>query len=254
MIRIGIFLTIVVVAGGWYAGGFLGSGYSRVVDRPEAQVVAALEDLDITAQPGNPGTDPSRSGGALPDIRLEKAQDRMTWWVMSGTKVAIKMTATLTPIDGGKRTKVTTSVERGDAPDDVVSPAFRSTGITSGLFSMAVEGELNKLVAPPREREEFCRGLMDKFTASNEANREAEGKPRSLGQALAAGAKTTLRLQAMEDEMRRQGCPTEPAGGFKDVQSKMGPAEPEMRPAETPPSDRATPAPDTAGDGIPDER
>lgn len=251
MIRSGIFLTCAVIAGGWYAGGFFGNGYSRVVDRPEAQVVAALEDLDITAQPGNPGTDPSRSGGVLPDIRLEKARDRMTWWVMSGNKVAVRMTATLTPIDGGARTKVTTSVERGDAPDDFVSPAFRSTGVTSGLFSMAVEGELNKLIAPPRASEEFCRELMEKFVAANQANREIEGEPRGLGQAIGAGAKTILRLNAMEAELRRQGCPTEPTGGFKDVQSKMGPAEPEMLPAETPPGGRED-LKDTAGDGIPD--
>ena len=253
MIRSGIILTCAVVAGGWYAGGFIGNGYSRVVDRPQAQVAAALEDLDITAQPGNPGTDPSHSGGALPDIRLEKAQDHMTWWVMSGNKVAVKMTALLTPIDNGTRTKVTTRVERGDAPDDVVSPAFRSTGITSGLFSMAVEGELNKLVAPPRASAEFCRDLMAKFVAANEANRAVEGEPRNLGQAIGAGAKTVLRLNAMEAELRRQGCPTEPAGGFKDVQSQMAPAEPEMRPSELRPGGSESRV-DTAGDGIPDAR
>jgi len=247
-----IFLTIAVAAGGWYAAGLVGNGYSRVVDRPEAQVVAALEDLDITAQPGNPGTDSSRSGGVLPDIRLEKAQDRMTWWVMSGNKVAVKMTATLLPIDGGARTRVTTSVERGDAPDDVVSPAFRSTGITSGLFSAAVEGELDKLVAPPHASEEFCRELMEKFVASNEANRESAGEPHSLGQAIGAGAKTVIRLNAMEAELRRQGCPTESSSGFKKVESRMGPAEPDMRPAPTRPRDNETPA-DTAGDGLPDE-
>ena len=125
-----------------------GNGYSHVVDKPQSEVVAALEDLDITAQPGNPGTDPSASGGVKPDIRLEKAADHMTWWVMSGDKVAMAMTANFEPLDGGERTRVTTSVARGDAPDDLVSPAFRSTGITSGLFSVAVDNELEKMTAP----------------------------------------------------------------------------------------------------------
>ena len=105
---------------------WIGNGYSHVVDRPQSEVVAALEDLDISAQPGNPGTDPSRSGGVKPDIRLEKASDHMTWWVMAGDKVATIMTVTFEQLDGGKRTRVTTSVKRGDAPDDIVSPAFRS--------------------------------------------------------------------------------------------------------------------------------
>src|ERR1700760_2036272 len=73
MIGRGIFMGLLALA---LAG--CGNGYSHIVDKPQADVVAALEDLDITKQPGNPGTDPSASGGVAPEIRLEKAADHMT--------------------------------------------------------------------------------------------------------------------------------------------------------------------------------
>lgn len=47
--------------------------------RPPAEVMAALADLDITAQPGSPGTDPSRSGGVEPVFLLDRQPDRMIW-------------------------------------------------------------------------------------------------------------------------------------------------------------------------------
>ena len=44
-----------ILFGGYYmVGGF--GGYSRVVDRPPAEVAAALDDLDIADQPGSPGS------------------------------------------------------------------------------------------------------------------------------------------------------------------------------------------------------
>lgn len=55
---------VLFVTGMTYVSGGLGGGaYSREVGRPPAEVMDALADLDITAQPGSPGTDPSRSGG-----------------------------------------------------------------------------------------------------------------------------------------------------------------------------------------------
>ncbi|MDB5678779.1 MAG: hypothetical protein JWM94_1781 [Sphingomonas bacterium] len=226
-----------------------GNGYSHVVDKPQSEVVAALEDLDITAQPGNPGTDPKASGGTLPDIRLEKAADHMTWWVMSGDKVAISMTANFEPLDGGKRTRVTTSVARGDAPDDSVSPAFRSVGITSGLFSLAVEGELNKLTDGPRASAEDCREMIEKWREAGEAEAEMrpQERPQNLSQAIGEGARNTIKLQAMADALRRRGCPTGGGGAFAPVSSEMKPADDSDAPRP-----RETDSADTSGDGIPD--
>lgn len=230
---------------------WIGNGYSHVVDRPQADVVAALEDLDISAKPGNPGTDPSLSGGVKPDIRLEKAADHMTWWIMAGSKVATILTARFEPLDGGKRTRVTTSVQRGDAPDDVVSPAFRSTGIMSGLFSLAVEGELNKLTDGPRASAEDCAKMVEAWRIAGEndmMNRPRED-PKNLTQAIGEGARNAIELQAMTDKLRRGGCPMGGGGDFKPVSS-------EMRPAEDSPSDYPTPTEtpkvDTSADGIPD--
>src|SRR5687768_3048564 len=108
-------------AGAYVVTGSFGVDYSRRVDRPVAEVMAALDDLDISRQPGSPGTDPARSGGVKPLFRLERGPNSMTWTVMSGDQVATRMTATFEPIDGGKATRVSVDVARGDAPDDFVS-------------------------------------------------------------------------------------------------------------------------------------
>jgi hypothetical protein len=228
-----------------------GNGYSHVVDKPQSEVVAALEDLDITAQPGNPGTDPAASGGVKPDIRLEKAADHMTWWAMSGDKVAISMTANFEPLDGGRRTRVTTSVARGDAPDDRVSPAFRSAGITSGLFSLAVEGELNKLTDGPRASAEDCARMVEawRIAGENEMTNRPREDPKNLTQAIGEGARNTIKLQAMADQLRRAGCPTGGNGDFKPVSSEMKPGDVTTTEYPTP---SETPEADTSGDGIPD--
>lgn len=216
------FLAMLLGIGGYFAGAFGGSAFSRTVARPQAQVMRALSDLDVTAQPGAPGSTAAAAGGVMPEIRLETADDHMTWYVMSGKQVATKMTATFTPIDGGKQTRVEASVERGDAPDDFVSPAFRSKGLTLALFSMALEGELNKLVAPPPADPATCERMMEQFRDANLADGVGE-RPENLSQAIGAGAKATIRLNAMEAELRRAGCPTD-NGAFKPVESHMGPA------------------------------
>ena len=213
-------LTASMIAGLLYVTGAFGGGYSREVGRPPAEVMEALADLDITAQPGSPGTDPSRSGGVQPVFLLEKASDRMIWTVMSGDKVAVRMTAVVEPAEGGKHSLVTAFVERGDAPDDFVSPAFRSKGITMGLFGLALEGELNELTTPASFDQAKCDALMADFEAGNLAAGLA-GEPESLGEAVGSTAKTVIRLHAMEAELRRNGCPTERTGGFEQVTDTM---------------------------------
>lgn len=214
-------MAALLFAGGYLAGAFGPQAYTRKVGRPPAEVAAGLESLDITAQPGEPGTDPSRSGGIKPLFRLEKAGDHLTWYVMSGDKVATAMTATLTPIDEGRATLVKASVERGDAPDDFVSPAFRSEGLTMGLFAMALEGELNELVAPPRADPATCERMLERFTEANIANGSMQ-EPHDLRSAIGGTAKTVMRLHAMEAELRRAGCPTNGNDGpFRPVSSKM---------------------------------
>lgn len=223
-----------VLLGGWYMMG--GSGYSRVVDRTPEQVAAALDDLDIREQPGSPGTDPSRSGGVMPLFRHARTPDGIVWTVMSGNQVAVTMTAHLTPIDGGKRTRVTASVARGDAPDDFTSPAFRSTGITMGLFGMALESELDELTAPPRD-EAGCAALKARFESGAYASRDMR-EHSGLKDAIGDVAATTATLAAVQAESHRLGC-EQPGGAFRPVSEQMKPAEPAMRmPAlEMPPSE-----------------
>ena len=218
----GIFvLAALLFAGGYVAGAFGGGSYARTVGRPQAEVMAALESLDVTAQPGAPGSTADAADEIQPLFRLVKAADRMTWYVMSGDKVSTTMTAVFTPTEGGKATRVTASVERGDAPDDLVSPAFRSEGLTMGLFGMALEGELNALTAPPRADPARCQAIMDGMMAGNMA--ALGDKPENLTQAMGGTAKTVMRLHAMEAQLRQAGCPTDGNGGeFREVSNMMG--------------------------------
>lgn len=238
MIR-ALFGVAAIAAGGYYMAGDMWA-WSRVVDRPPEEVAAALEDLDIRDQPGSPGTDPSRSGGVLPIFVHARTADGVTWTVMSGKDVAVTMTAHLTPVDGGKRTKVTTSVVRGNAPDDFVSPAFRSKGITTGLFTMALESDLDELTAPPPGDPEKCAALFERFQDSNLASEDLQhrdGLKDAIGDVAAAGT----RIAAYQAEARRMGCATGGNTEFRTVESRMKPARPEERPPfETERSDGVT--------------
>jgi hypothetical protein len=211
-------LAPIAAGAAWALGGF-GGGYSRDVARPPAEVLAAIADLDITAQPGSPGSDPGASGGIAPVFQMERGGDRIVWTVMSGDKVATRMTAFVQPIDGGAGSRVTASVERGDAPDDFVSTAFRSEGLTLGLFSMALEGELDGLVAPARLGREECQALEVRLLQASGAGSDVE--PASLGQAVGGTAKNMLRLHAVEGELKRRGCDTQGGGQFETVSDEM---------------------------------
>lgn len=240
MLKGAVVFAFLFAAIGYVFGAFGTGGYSRTVSRPPAEVMAALERLDITAQPGAPGSTAAAAGGVKPLFRLAKGPDRMTWYVMSGDKVATAMTASFDPVDGGRGTRIRTAVERGDAPDDVVSPAFRSKGLTMALFGMAIEGQVNKLVAPPAASAETCQKLIDAMTDDNRLAL-GNGQPGNLTQGFANGAHTLMRLNAMEAELRRNGCDTNNDGSFHAVRSEMGPADPPGEPESRPEwSSRAT--------------
>lgn len=144
----------------------------------------------------------------------------MIWSVMSGDQVAIRMIAIVEPAKEGRHSLVTAEVERGDAPGDFVSPAFRSEGITMGLFGMALESELNRLPAPPLADQAKCDALMADFEAGNIAAGFME-RPDNLPDAVGNTAKMAIRLHAMEAELRRNGCPTERPRGFTEVTDEM---------------------------------
>lgn len=195
-----------VTLGALYMTGNLGFDWSRDLGKPKAEVMRALADLDIREGPGAPGTDASMSGGIPPLFKLEQDGDRMTWLVMSGDKVATRMTAMFEPMEGGAQTRVTASVDRGDAPDDYVSPVFRSESLTLALFIAALENELNELAGAERQASaEECEALMRRFTGANVAGGGLE-RDRSLTEAIGSTAGMAIRLNATDAEWRRNGC------------------------------------------------
>ena len=211
-------LAPVMVGGAWLGGVFDASAYSREVARTPEQVMAGISDLDISGQPGEPGTDPSQSGGVRPMFRTERGDNQVTYLVMSGNQVATRMIAILEPLDGGRRTRVTATVERGDAPDDFVSPAFRSEGVTLGLFSLALDDELDDLMAPPQRSAEECREIAERLLMAG-AGDTIDSRERSIGD----GARAILRVNAAAGELRRNGCPLDRAGDgdFDPISDEM---------------------------------
>jgi hypothetical protein len=204
------------------------SGYERTVDRAPADVAEAIADLDIRDAPGSPGTDPSASGGVLPSFRVETAPDHVSYVVMGHSEVATRMTAWLKPIDSGKRTRVTTSVERGPAPDDYVSPAFRSKSITMTLFSTLLDDELDDLVFKIGPWGPHCDAVMARFEARNLANGD-QHHPTSFKSALAGTAKAVMSISMLDKELKAVGCPQSAnedakldADGFAEMSNEMG--------------------------------
>ena len=210
----GFLLLVPIAVGGWYVVGS-GKAFSRDVDRPPAAVAAAIADLDIRRQPGAPGSDPAASGGVTPVFRHEQTADGVVFTVYSGDKVATRMIAHLEPLDGGRRTRVWAEVERGDAPDEQVSPAFRSTGITLGLFNAALGDELDDLVSPPRRSAEECQEMERQLL---EANAPEDRNP----------LRAIVAVQRTAAELRSRGCDTSAHADqpFAQVSNSMGAAPP----------------------------
>lgn len=208
-----------VAIGAYVTGSFSGS-YSRVVGASPDAVRSALADLDIREAPGEPATDPMRSGGVAPTFLLSQQGDDMVWTVMSRDDVAVRLIAHLEPVDGGTRTKVTASVERGNAPDDFVAPAFRSKGVTLGLFGMVLDSELDELVAPPPADEATCQKIMDEFAMGNAADPDIQSRD-SMSDAFGDTAKIAMKLGALESRLKAAGCPVNNSGKFREVSSEM---------------------------------
>lgn len=206
-------------AGAYFGGGFGGGEYARIVAASPGEVRLALMDLDIREAPGEPGTDPARSGGVSPVFELTEQGNDMVWTVRSGRDVAVRLIAHLEPVEGGTKTRVTTSVERGTAPDDLVAPAFRSLSVTAGLFSLVLEDELDDLTRPPGPGAEACRELSMKLLEDN-------APPPSEQVGFAGVARTALTLGAVEGKLKAAGCDTG-FQKFEEPSNALGSGDPE---------------------------
>ncbi len=207
------FVGLGAVAGiGLYLNGAFGSSYQRDVGASPAEIRAALQDLDIREAPGEPATDPSRSGGVAPVFELSETGNDMIWTVRSGDKVAVRMIAHLTPLDAA-RTRVTAEVERGDAPDDLIAPLFRSPGMTRSLFGMVLDQELDELTIPQKLSRDECRELAERLLMANAA-------PLDQQTGFGGVARTALKLAAVEGKLKEAGCSTNP-GKFEDISDEM---------------------------------
>ena len=198
---------------GLYLHSAFGPDYTRNVGATPAEVRSALQDLDIRDAPGAPASDPSRSGGVEPMFQLSEKGNDMIWTITSGDKVAVRLIAHLEPTDGGQHTRVTAEVERGDAPDDFIAPAFRSTSLTRSLFGMVLDQELDEMFVTQTADSEVCQKIMEDFEGATPNFEEQRG--------FGGVAKTALRLNALEGKLKAAGCPTG-FGKFEPVRNELG--------------------------------
>jgi hypothetical protein len=189
------------VPAAYFMGAFGSTGYDRVVNASPAEVRSALADLDIRHAPGAPGSTATATGD-VPLFQLSEQGNDMIWTVTSGDAVAVRLIAHLEPIDGGAKTHVTAEVERGDAPDDALSPAFRSTSTTLQLFGLVLEDELNALTRTAGLSPQECQQLAEKLF---EANSFALNQ-RQAG--FGGAAKSAMTLNAIDQELKSKGCDT----------------------------------------------
>jgi hypothetical protein len=202
-----------VAAVGLYLHSAFGPSYSRNVSATPAEVRSALEDLDIRNAPGAPASDPSRSGGVAPTFQLTEQGDDMIWTIMSGDKVAVRLIAHLAATDGGQHTKVTAEVERGDAPDDYVAPAFRSTSLTRSLFGMVLDQELDQMHVTQSADSATCQKILADFEASAPSADQQAG--------FGGVARTALKLNALEGQLKAAGCPVNAPGNFEEPKAQL---------------------------------
>src|SRR5688500_10529938 len=128
----------------YFMGALGGAAYSQDIDQPPERVAQALSDIDLDALPTGEGGPYS----SVPAVTMARTADGLSWTLMSGDEVAMIMTASLTPLDDGRRTRVTGTVEKGSLSDPAsVSPAFRTPGMMEKLFAMALGAELAEFTA-----------------------------------------------------------------------------------------------------------
>ena len=116
-------------------------------DHPPRQALEGLAMLDIRKQPGSPGTRAEAAGGVLPKFRRTLKGQTIRWDVLSGEEVAVSLTATGTAgwLYGSY---IKANVARGTAPEERLSPAFRSEALTLGLFKSAIADSLDLIGSP----------------------------------------------------------------------------------------------------------
>lgn len=205
----------------YFMGALTGPAYSQDIDQPPERVAEALADIDLAVLPTGDG----EAYSSVPPVTMKRTADGLSWTVMSGEEVAMTMTASLTPLDGGSRTRVTGTVEKGSLSDpNSVSPAFRTPGMMEKLFSMALGAELAEFTAAgdPRKlaeaklQKEMASGLMvaGQVAANPEAVKKDMEKMQRLmsGEGPEPGSPEALEA-ARQMEQMKAGWP-EPASGY----------------------------------------
>jgi len=126
--------------------------FSREIDQPPEVVAGALRNVDISGQPHTLAKLSRGDRQRVPEIVVQRNADGFSWFVMSGGRSVLAMTARLEPRAGGARTQVETEVAEGEQPDAAGVPElFRTPRQMAPLFAVAVERALGDYI-PRSER------------------------------------------------------------------------------------------------------
>lgn len=210
LVKIGMLATGSTAAVALYFGGAFDT-YPRVVAGSPAAVMSSLADLDIRELPGNPGGTAEAAGGVRPRFQLDRSPGQLEWTVYSGSEVATRMIAKFEPVKDGRQTRIVATVERGDAPDEQISPAFRSRSMTLALFETAINAEIDEMTTPGWG--EHCDALRDELMPMD-------------GTGVPQGALNQIRhLNEANAQLKAAGCNIDKAPGaneFRHPTSQMG--------------------------------
>ena len=119
-------------------------------------------------------------------------------------------------------------------PDEYTSPAFRSEGTTLGLFGIALDTELDEMLAPGWGP--HCDELRDRLFGVGDFEAHAySGREPSLRD----GVDAIRRVSGARRELLDAGCnpDTQDRGGFREVTDTMQPAQ---QPGAAAPDDEVT--------------
>lgn len=192
------------------------AGLSKDVPASVGEVSARVADLDMDFLTHGSGVD-SRIAEAIPRIERKQTADGWTWQMMSGNDVSTELVVTLTPLDGGARTHVETSV-RSLKP---LSPAWGIAGpaVLAPAFAGGIEAEINPLLP---EGERLSEEALRKKRLNSQAMISTVQTVTNPAVVAIQSQKIMEEERQLESDLKAQRSETESGSSAQDVNFRAG--------------------------------
>ena len=176
----------VVALGLFVAGFFEATGFAREVDQPPELVLEAISDMEIGTR------------DRPVQLRPEHDSNRISWTVNDNGRVAARMTATMEPLDGGRRTRIRAEIEGG--PE--LQPAFRTLSGALEQFAAAMDKELTEV--GPDGWGLICDAMIVRFLMENSDVRLSESD--SNMETVFTAARVAGSAMQLQRQLTSAGC------------------------------------------------